>query len=66
VIFFIYLYQRYIYPIDPKRVNEYGTSQEMMDSNGRIIPPTDEDKEPAAITEGEVAEDKSSVEKKND
>ena len=31
VIFFIYLYQRYVYAIDPKRVNEYGTSQEMME-----------------------------------
>uniref|UniRef100_A0A1I8FTN5 Cleft lip and palate associated transmembrane protein 1 n=1 Tax=Macrostomum lignano TaxID=282301 RepID=A0A1I8FTN5_9PLAT len=30
VIFFIYLYQRYIYPMDPKRVNEYGVSQEML------------------------------------
>lgn len=30
MIFFIYLYQRYIYPIDPKRMNEFGTSQEML------------------------------------
>ena len=45
VIFFIYLYQRYIYRIDPKRVNEFGTSQEMMDN-----PET-------ALAEGEGAED---------
>lgn len=31
VIFFIYLYQRWIYPIDPKRPNEYGVSQEMIE-----------------------------------
>ncbi|XP_005100873.1 cleft lip and palate transmembrane protein 1 homolog isoform X2 [Aplysia californica] len=36
VIFFIYLYQRYIYSVDPKRVNEFGTSQEMMDSPGEV------------------------------
>ncbi|KAH9281009.1 Cleft lip and palate transmembrane protein 1 -like protein [Echinococcus granulosus] len=31
VIFFIYLYQRWIYRIDPKRVNEFGVSKEMLD-----------------------------------
>ena len=25
IIFFIYLYQRWIYPIDKKRTNEFGT-----------------------------------------
>ncbi|XP_041352387.1 cleft lip and palate transmembrane protein 1 homolog [Gigantopelta aegis] len=34
VIFFIYVYQRYIYRVDPKRVNEFGTSQEMVEQNG--------------------------------
>ncbi len=28
IVFFIYLYQRWIYRVDPKRVNEYGTSGE--------------------------------------
>ncbi|PVD26713.1 hypothetical protein C0Q70_14391 [Pomacea canaliculata] len=32
VIFFIYLYQRWIYRVDPKRVNEFGTSQEMLEN----------------------------------
>jgi len=31
IIFCIYLYQRWIYRVDPKRVNEFGTSAEMMD-----------------------------------
>lgn len=31
VIFFIYLYQRYIYRIDPTRVNEFGFSAEMLE-----------------------------------
>jgi hypothetical protein len=28
IIFFIYLYQRYIYPVDRTRLNEYGTTGE--------------------------------------
>ncbi len=28
IIFFIYLYQRYIYPVDRKRLNEFGTTGE--------------------------------------
>jgi len=31
IIFCIYLYQRWIYRVDPKRVNEFGTSGEMLD-----------------------------------
>ena len=37
VIFFIYLYQRYIYRVDPTRVNEFGVSQEMLEENGSAI-----------------------------
>ncbi len=29
IIFFIYLYQRYIYPVDRKRLNEFGTTGEI-------------------------------------
>lgn len=32
VIFFIFLYQRWIYRVDPKRINEFGTSQEMLEN----------------------------------
>jgi hypothetical protein len=28
IIFFIYLYQRYIYPVDRTRMNEFGTTGE--------------------------------------
>ena len=28
IVFFIFLYQRWIYRVDPKRVNEFGTSGE--------------------------------------
>lgn len=35
VIFFIYLYQRYIYRVDPSRVNEFGFSAEMLDEKNK-------------------------------
>ncbi|ESO91931.1 hypothetical protein LOTGIDRAFT_233250 [Lottia gigantea] len=38
VIFFIYLYQRWIYRVDPTRVNEFGVSQEMLEQNGDAKP----------------------------
>ena len=31
IIFCIYVYQRWIYRVDPKRINEFGTSGEMVD-----------------------------------
>ncbi|KAH3847763.1 putative lipid scramblase CLPTM1 [Dreissena polymorpha] len=34
VIFFIFLYQKYIYRVDPSRVNEFGVSKEMLEENG--------------------------------
>jgi hypothetical protein len=41
IIFVIYVYQRYIYPVDHKRYNEYGTSGEMEEQarNGTLLPP---------------------------
>ncbi|XP_071962542.1 putative lipid scramblase CLPTM1 [Antedon mediterranea] len=38
VIFLIYLYQRWIYPIDYSRVNEFGTTGEMHGANGEKLP----------------------------
>jgi hypothetical protein len=40
VIFFIYLYQKWIYPIDYKRVNEFGVSGDdlqQVDNNGAAL-----------------------------
>jgi hypothetical protein len=34
-VFFIFLYQRWIYRVDPKRVNEFGTSGD--DSQGAPV-----------------------------
>ena len=36
IVFFIYLYQRWIYRVDPKRVNEFGTSGEDSNIQGAV------------------------------
>ena len=33
LIFFIFLYQRYIYKVDETRLNEFGVSKDMYDSS---------------------------------
>lgn len=63
VIFFIFLYQRYIYRVDPSRVNEFGFSQDMEKE-------AKERKQAAALGNGaaaaEVEPPKSLEEKKED
>jgi hypothetical protein len=49
VVFFIFLYQRWIYPIDPTRLNEFGTSQEMLEQNGNAV--TDQSESGTAVTD---------------
>ena len=66
IVFFIFLYQRWIYRVDLKRVNEYGTSGE--DELSRSRGGATGDRAAAAngpepCTDGEI---KSPVEKKND
>ncbi|XP_076464340.1 putative lipid scramblase CLPTM1 [Babylonia areolata] len=59
VIFFIYLYQRWIYRIDPKRVNEFGTSQEMLDNPDAALTEDDakaDDGSPPLSLEGSEGE----------
>ncbi|CAI9734582.1 lip and palate transmembrane 1 homolog [Octopus vulgaris] len=66
IVFFIYLYQRYIYRVDPQRLNEFGTSQEMLEPNGTVAL---RDGETDSTSPDEGAEDsalKSDKEKKND
>lgn len=58
IVFFIYLYQRYIYRVDPSRVNEFGFSQEMADS------PVSTTDSPALAADD--AEEKTTDDKKND
>ena len=78
IIFCIYLYQRWIYRVDPKRVNEFGTSGEMLDQqqiadgqNGTVpaVDSSTDGDEPAVDAEvtGDVLEpEKSKTEKKKD
>lgn len=43
IVFFIFLYQRWIYKVDHKRVNEFGFSKEMEDEATKkvaLIPPS--------------------------
>lgn len=37
IVFFIFLYQRYIYRVDHSRVNEYGYSGEMLENAGKKV-----------------------------
>lgn len=64
IVFFIALYQRWIYPIDPKRVNEFGTTGETLQS---AAPVQQESKESTA-TENDSTAPKADVvsDKKND
>ena len=66
IIFCIYLYQRWIYRVDPKRVNEFGTSAEMLDQqqvadgqNGAIpaVESSPDSDEPDADSTAEIVGD---------
>jgi len=57
IIFFIYLYQRYVYRIDPSRVNEFGYSGDMLDNNEpKTTPAAVADTAQKALTEGEASQ----------
>ena len=61
IVFFIFLYQRYIYRVDKSRVNEFGFSGEMLDeAEGKT------NKTPAAITDRQESAEKTAKEKKTD
>jgi len=71
IIFFIFLYQRWIYRVDPSRLNEFGVSKEMLEKG----PPSDQatvegtdatQATSAAANEGETDAAKSLEEKKKE
>ncbi|KAJ7383981.1 Cleft lip and palate transmembrane protein 1 like protein [Desmophyllum pertusum] len=67
IVFFIYLYQRWIYPTDPKRVNEFGLTGEPVDSTDAVRPNTQQSEETKAIENGAASPDAEMVsDKKND
>ena len=67
IVFFIFLYQRYIYKEDKSRVNEYGFSGDMLDEiddkKGELTA-EDDKKEAAAITD-DTNQAESGAEKQN-
>ena len=67
IVFFIYLYQRWIYRVDPKRVNEFGTSgEDEIQGRGAVVTISQAPQQPnGPSTDGEVQE-KSAEDKKND
>ena len=58
IIFFIYLYQRWIYRVDPKRVNEFGISGEDL-QGGTFLEGTPEQIESPSRTAGDQEQPKS-------
>jgi len=58
IVFFIFLYQRYIYAEDPNRVNEYGVSAAMLAEAAKG--------EPKAAADSSAASPPSSIEDKTD
>ncbi|CAG0919715.1 unnamed protein product [Notodromas monacha] len=65
VVFCVFLYQRYIYRVDPTRTNEFGFSKEELDAAGdrvrddkvkEIEPKKEEEKEEADVEEDEEGE----------
>ena len=69
IIFLIYLYQRWIYPVDKKRVNEFGqvadpdavTDDELLERRDQLVKPT----QPQNKNESEDAQTED-VQKKNE
>lgn len=67
IVFFIYLYQRWIYPIDPKRVNEFGLTGEPVDGTDPADPSSQQPAETKPIENGAVNTNAEVVsDKKND
>lgn len=62
IIFCIYVYQRWIYRVDPKRVNEFGTSGDMFEEPAAIEGDAaasladSSQQNGAVVTEGEAAD----------
>ena len=67
IIFLIFLYQRYIYRVDPKRVNEFGISGEMLTdpASGENVSNTQIEEKPENLSVEESGEEIEG-DKKND
>lgn len=58
VVFFVYLYQRYLYPVDMKRANEFGIAYEEEDDDANAPAPADTAAETHAKGASDAAADK--------
>ena len=59
VIFFIFLYQKWIYPVDLKRVNEFGVTGEVDTENDKgTLKPADNDNDSNAAESKDTKKDK--------
>lgn len=55
-MFFIFLYQKWVYKVDHKRVNEFGFSGEMEnEAQQQLVPTADGAQQPAAAIEDKPA-----------
>lgn len=66
IIFFIYLYQRWIYRVDPKRINEFGVSGDDLDGKKPDEPMAIEQKQDSAKAEPVKKNKKDKKDKKQD
>lgn len=67
IIFFIYLYQRWIYRVDPKRVNEFGISGEDIERHREQLAAGSSSSSNLALTEqADGQEEKSSRKNRKD
>lgn len=67
IIFFIYLYQRWIYRVDPKRVNEFGISGEDIERHQEQLAAGSSSSSNLALTEqADGQEEKSSRKNRKD
>lgn len=65
IVFLVFLYQRWIYKVDPKRVNEYGTSGESDEQ--ATLPQTDQSEQATpSQTDQSAVDAKDETSKKDD
>lgn len=66
IVFFIFLYQRWIYKVDHKRVNEFGFSGEMEDDAKKQVAITDGSQQQPLASSTTTEPIKTEQEKKTD
>lgn len=63
IVFFIFLYQRWVYNVDTKRVNEFGFSAEMLEEKNKAAAANGQ---PKAIEASAADKPKDAADKKDD